>query len=53
VFKNVLQFYFPIAGSQFNDGLPGSRQEFTDGIRFVLNLNSLNPFRVLDEQLVR
>jgi hypothetical protein len=53
VFRNVLQFYFPVAGSQFNNGLPASRQDFTDGIRFLLNLNSLSPFRLLDDNLKR
>ena len=53
LFKNVLQFYFPVAGSQFANGLPASRQNFTEGIRFVLNLNQLSPFRLLDENLGR
>ncbi|MBF9220870.1 M1 family metallopeptidase [Hymenobacter ruricola] len=51
--RNVFEVYVPVAGSQFNNGLPGSRQEFTDGIRFVLNLNKLSPFRLLDENLTR
>ena len=50
---DILELYFPVAGSQFHDGLPNSRQEFTDGIRFVLNLNQLSPFRLLDENLGR
>ena len=53
LFKNTLQFYFPLAGSQFATGLPATRQDFTDGIRFVLNLNQLSPFRLLDENLAR
>ena len=53
LFKNVVQLYFPVTGSQFADGLPASRQDFTDGIRFVLNLNQLSPFRLLDENLGR
>ena len=51
LFNNVLQFYIPVAGSQFKNGLPESHQDFTDGIRFVLNLNTLNPFKLLDEGL--
>ncbi|WP_201986929.1 M1 family metallopeptidase [Hymenobacter rubidus] len=51
--RGLAQLYLPVAGSQFQDGLPGSRQEFTDGIRFVLNLNQLSPFRLLDENLGR
>ncbi|MBD2720745.1 M1 family metallopeptidase [Hymenobacter armeniacus] len=51
--RNIFEVYVPVAGSQFASGLPGSRQEFTDGIRFVLNLNKLSPFRLLDENLTR
>lgn len=52
-FGNRLQFYLPVAGSQFENGLPGSRKDFTDNIRFVFHLESLNPFRILDEQLAK
>ena len=48
MFNNLVQFYLPVAGSQFANGLPASRQNFTDGIRFVLNLNQLSPFLLLD-----
>ncbi len=51
LFRKVLEIYVPVAGSQFQTGLPESRQDLTDGIRFVLNLNTLNPFRLLDEGL--
>lgn len=53
LFQNVLQLYFPVAGSQFANGRPASRQDFTDGIRFVLQLTQLNPFRLLDDQLTK
>ena len=53
VLRDILSFYLPVAGSQYANGLPASRQDFTDRIRFVLNLNTLNPFRQLDEQLAR
>ena len=53
LFNEVLQFYVPIAGSQFKNGLPASRQDFTDGIRFVLNLNKISPFRLLDQTLAK
>ncbi|MDB5270663.1 MAG: hypothetical protein JWP58_3703 [Hymenobacter sp.] len=53
VVRDILSFYLPVAGSQYANGLPASRQDFTDRIRFVLNLNTLNPFRQLDEQLAR
>jgi hypothetical protein len=51
LFNKVLSFYFPVAGSQYSNGLPASRKDFTNQIRFVLRLNQLNPFRLLDEQL--
>ena len=53
LFNNLVQLYLPVAGSQFANGLPASRQNFTDGIRFVLNLNQMSPFRLLDENLGR
>ena len=53
VLRDVLSFYLPVAGSQYANGFPASRQDFTDRIRFVLNLSTLNPFRQLDEQLAR
>ncbi|MBX0290877.1 M1 family metallopeptidase [Hymenobacter sp. HSC-4F20] len=51
--KNILRLYLPVAGSQYADGLPSSRQDFTNRIRFVLHLEELNPFRVLNEQLAQ
>lgn len=51
--RRVLTFYVPVAGSQYRNGLPDSRQAFTDQIRFVLRLDQLNPFRLLDEQLAQ
>jgi len=51
LFGELLEFYLPVAGSQYADGLPSSRQDFTDRIRFVLRLNALSPFRLLDDQL--
>lgn len=53
IVPNIFQFYLPIAGSQYVDGLPSSRQDFTDRIRFVLHLEKLNPLRLLDEQLAK
>jgi hypothetical protein len=53
LFGNVVRFYFPVAGSQFANGLPRNGQEFTDGIRFVLNLNQVNPFKLLDDTLAK
>ncbi|UPL48208.1 M1 family metallopeptidase [Hymenobacter sublimis] len=51
--KNILRLYLPVAGSQYANGLPDSRKDFTDRIRFVLHLEELNPFRVLNEQLAQ
>jgi len=53
VVRDIFQLYLPVAGSQYANGFPSSRQDFTDRIRFVLNLTTLNPFRQLDQQLAR
>ncbi|MFD2786588.1 M1 family metallopeptidase [Hymenobacter rubripertinctus] len=49
--NNVLRLYLPLAGSQYGNGLPGSRKEFTDQIRFVFHLEELSPFRLVNQQL--
>ncbi|WP_210515863.1 M1 family metallopeptidase [Hymenobacter terricola] len=51
VIRDFFELYFPIAGSQYQTGAPGSFSDFTDNIRFVLNLNQANPFRLLDKKL--
>jgi hypothetical protein len=51
VVRNFFELYLPVAGSQFNNGFPDSRKDFTDRIRFVFNLNQANPFRLLDRKL--
>ena len=51
--KNILRLYLPVAGSQYANGLPSSRKDFTDRIRFVFHLEQLNPFRILNEQLAQ
>jgi hypothetical protein len=51
--KDILQFYFPVAGSQYQNGFPSSRQNFTNNIRFLLRLDQLNPFKLLDESLAQ
>ena len=53
IIRNVLEVYLPVAGSQYKNGLPSSRKDFTDRIRFVLNLNQANPFRLADEKLAQ
>ncbi|MBO2009067.1 M1 family metallopeptidase [Hymenobacter negativus] len=53
VVRDIFQLYLPVAGSQYANNFPSSRQDFTDRIRFVLNLTALNPFRQLDEQLAQ
>jgi hypothetical protein len=53
VVRDIFQLYLPVAGSQYANNFPSSRQDFTDRIRFVLNLTSLSPFRQLNEQLAR
>jgi hypothetical protein len=48
-FGDIVQFYIPVVGSQFSSGTPESRQAFTDGIRFQIHFEKLNPFKLLDE----
>ncbi|MCC2546935.1 M1 family metallopeptidase [Hymenobacter sp. BT175] len=49
--KNVVSIYLPVAGSQYSNGLPSNFKNFTDQVRFVLRLDQLNPFTLMDEQL--
>lgn len=53
VAKNILRLYVPLAGTQYANGLPSSRKNLTDQIRFVLHLEELNPFRLLNQQLAQ
>lgn len=53
VVRDFFELYFPIAGSQYQDGLPDGFSDFTDRIRFVLNLNQANPFALLNKNLAR
>ncbi|GGK59523.1 hypothetical protein GCM10011405_04580 [Rufibacter glacialis] len=48
-FRKAFQIYFPVAGSHYQKEVPGSFQDFRNSIRYSLNLNALNPFRLLDE----
>ena len=48
-FGEIVQLYIPVAGSQFRSGTPESRQDFTDGLRFQIHFEKLNPFKLLDE----
>lgn len=48
-FRNALQIYFPVAGSNYTSDLPRNFKEFRNSIRYSLNLQRLNPFRLLDE----
>ncbi|MDQ2793289.1 MAG: hypothetical protein M3Y12_04680 [Bacteroidota bacterium] len=50
-FGEIVQLYIPVAGSQFQNGTPESRQAFTDGIRFQIHFEKLNPFKLLDETM--
>jgi Peptidase family M1 domain len=51
LFSEMISLYFPVAGSQYLDGLPASRKNFTDNIRFVLNLQKANPLKLIDQAL--
>ncbi|KAA3436372.1 hypothetical protein FOA19_18430 [Rufibacter hautae] len=48
-FRNALQVYFPVAGSNYASDLPKNFKDFRNSIRYSLNLQRLNPFRLLDE----
>lgn len=48
-FGEIVPLYFPVAGSQFQNGTPESPQAFTDGIRFTIHFEKLNPLKLLDE----
>ncbi|WP_207432746.1 M1 family metallopeptidase [Sabulibacter ruber] len=48
-FRNAVQIYFPVAGSNYADDFPSTFKDFTRNIRYSLNLQRLNPFRLLDE----
>ncbi|RDC64535.1 M1 family metallopeptidase [Adhaeribacter pallidiroseus] len=47
----LLQFYFPVVGSNYQNGLPTSFKDFTRNIRFTLNVSAYNPFRFLTNTL--
>ncbi|MCC3157209.1 M1 family metallopeptidase [Hymenobacter sp. 15J16-1T3B] len=51
LFNNVFRLYLPVAGSQYTDGLPNGFRDFSHRIRFVLDLQKVNPFRLLDQVL--
>jgi hypothetical protein len=51
LFRDYLEFYLPVAGSHYANGLPADGKDFTQHIRFVLNLNALHPLRALDDLL--
>ncbi|TGE19315.1 M1 family metallopeptidase [Hymenobacter elongatus] len=53
VIPDIFQLYVPVAGSNYQNGLPSSRKNFTDQIRFVLHLEQLNPFRQLNQLLAQ
>ncbi|GAB3834776.1 M1 family metallopeptidase [Hymenobacter jeollabukensis] len=51
LFNNVFRLYLPVAGSQYTDGLPDNFKDFSHRIRFVLDLQKVSPFRLLDQTL--
>ncbi|HEX8505639.1 MAG TPA: M1 family metallopeptidase [Hymenobacter sp.] len=53
VVRNFFELYLPVAGSQYQSGVPDSFHDFTRRIRFVLNLNQANPLRFLDQALAQ
>ncbi|WP_460891718.1 M1 family metallopeptidase [Rufibacter soli] len=47
--NQAVRVFFPVAGSNYADNLPKSFKDFTRSIRYSVNLQKLNPFRLLDE----
>ncbi|WP_125077743.1 M1 family metallopeptidase [Rufibacter latericius] len=47
--NNAFQIYLPVAGSNFENHFPRNFKDFRNSIRYSLNLQKLNPFRLLDE----
>ncbi|WP_048919412.1 M1 family metallopeptidase [Rufibacter radiotolerans] len=47
--RKAVQIYFPVAGSNYSGDLPKSFKDFTRNIRYSVDLQKLNPFRLLDE----
>ncbi|MFC6998385.1 M1 family metallopeptidase [Rufibacter roseus] len=48
-FNNMLEIYLPVAGSNFEDTYPGNFKNFRESIRYSLNLNLWNPYKLLDK----
>ena len=51
MFNNVFRLYLPVAGSQYADGLPDSFRDFSHRLRFVLDLQKINPFGLINQAL--
>ncbi|MFC7668447.1 hypothetical protein ACFQT0_14505 [Hymenobacter humi] len=51
--RNFFELYLPVAGSQYESGLPNSGRDLFNRVRFVLNLNQANPFQLLDKKLAQ
>lgn len=51
LFNNAFRLYLPVAGSQYADGLPEGFRDLTHRIRFVLDLQKVNPLRLIDQAL--
>jgi hypothetical protein len=49
--RGAFSLYLPVAGSQYADGLPDGFTDLTHRIRFVLDLQKANPFRLIDQAL--
>ncbi|PSR56754.1 hypothetical protein AHMF7605_26290 [Adhaeribacter arboris] len=49
--SKILQFYFPVIGSNYTHNFPASFKDFTRNIRFSLNLAGYNPFQFITNTL--
>ncbi|MBC3542064.1 M1 family aminopeptidase [Rufibacter sediminis] len=48
-FRDAVQIYFPVGGDNYAADFPKSFKDFRNSIRYSLNLQKLNPFRLLEE----
>jgi len=49
--KDLISVYFPVAGSNYARNTPQDFNDFQDNIRFLLQFNTLNPFRQVAEMV--
>ncbi len=53
VLGRYLVFHLPIAGSNYQNQLPANWVDFRRNVRFTLRLHELNPYRLLEDNILR